>query len=137
MPSLDEHIKALRKAEEVLGINCPWLGESQATGSYTKYGEKGALCIPSQKVAAGRAASSAYQNLRQLEFDHLSKVREILKEALSRRRDLDEETSRYLAKDLFEKCEEIAGCIDCSCDSAVAAYHNLNNLLDILTDGST
>ncbi len=132
MDSLDKHIENLKDANAQLGKSCPWLGTGKETGEYTRYGNKGALCRPDRKVEAGRAASRAYKVLRHLELDHLSTVRRILREELSARRDLDEETGRYMAKDLFEKCEAISDCIACSCESAVMAHHNLDNLISIL-----
>ncbi len=134
MGSLDEHVKVLREANRELSNNCPWLSGRDTDGEYTQYGEQGALCAPNEKVEGGRAAALAYQTLRHLEFNHLSKVRNMLREGLSRRRNLDEETSRFLAKDLFEKCEEILSCIDCSCRSAVSAYHNLQTLAMLLEE---
>ena len=132
MTSLEEHVRNLKEANAKIASNCPWLGTGEDPGQYTRYGNKGALCKPDRKVEAGRAASRAYQVLRHLELDHLSPVRRILREELSTRRELDEETGRYMAKDLFEKCEAIAGCIACSCESAVMAHHNLENLVTLL-----
>jgi hypothetical protein len=132
MTSLEEHVKVLRDAYTGIGKNCPWLGSEPTDGSYNLYGDKGALCKPDQKAAAGRHAGIAYQALRRMELDCLTDIRQIFREELSRRRSLDEETGRFLAKDLFEKCEEITSCISCSCGPTVGAYHNLGNLLDLL-----
>jgi len=137
MGNLQEHIKVLRGAYEGVGENCPWLGTGPIDGVYTQYGDKGALCKPTQKAEAGRHAGIAYQAIRQMELDCLSEMRRLLREGLSKRRSLDEETGRFLAKDLFEKCEDITSCISCSCGSAVSAYHNLGNLLDLLEDRPT
>jgi hypothetical protein len=137
MVTLEEHIKVLKSAYQGMGENCPWLGTGPTDGVYTQYGDKGALCKPPQKAEAGRHTVIAYQAIRRMEIDCLSEIRRLLREGLSRRRSLDEETGRFLAKDLFEKCEEITSCISCSCGSAVSAYHNLGNLLAILEDRHT
>jgi hypothetical protein len=135
MGELDDHLEALRETGQAVATSCPWLTDRSAGKEYTQYGEKGALCKPGEKVAAGRAASSAYGLVRHLEFDHLPQCRDILREELSRRSNLADESGRFLTKDLFEKCEEIVSCIDCSCDSAVSAYHNLSGLIEILSTG--
>jgi len=137
MASLEEHVEELKRANEMMRSNCPWLSDRKTDGSFHQYGDCGALCNPSEKVAAGRAASAAYEVVRHLEFEHLSDTRERLREELSRRRDMAEEASRLLIKDLFEKCEEITSCISCSCASAVSAHHNLERLLHILSNEST
>lgn len=132
MGSINDHLDVLKKANHTMATNCPWLSGQETRGDYTQYGDKGALCKPGEKVVAGRAAASAYQIVRHLEFYHLSECRDILREELSRKRGLAEETTPLLVKDLFDKCEEIMSCISCSCDSAVSAYHNLENLVDLL-----
>jgi hypothetical protein len=137
MSSLEENLKALKIAYIGIGENCPWLGTAPVDGTFTQYGDMGALCKPPQKAAAGRHAASAYHALRRMELDCLAEIRQVFRDQLSRRRSLDEETGRFLAKDLFEKCEEITGCMSCSCGSAVSAYHNLGNLLDLLESDPT
>ena len=137
MSSLEKNLKALKIAYRGIGENCPWLGTGSVDGIFTQYGDKGALCKPPQKAAAGRHASEAYQALRRMELDCLAEIRRALRDELSRRRSLDEETGRFLSKDLFEKCEEITECISCSCGSAISAYHNLGNLLDLLESDPT
>ncbi len=132
MASVEEHVNRLRDAIRIMAENCPWLNQQETKGDYTKYGDKGALCRPEEKISAGRAAASAYQTVRHLEFDHLNQCRDAIKDQLSRRRNLPEETGGFLAKDLFEKCEAITSCIACSCGTAVSAYHNLENLATIL-----
>jgi hypothetical protein len=133
MVSIEEHVGKLKQESRIIGENCPWLNQRDTEGEYVKYGDKGALCTPAEKVLAGRAAASAYQMVRHLEFDHLNQCKDALRDQLSRRRNLPEETGGFLAKDLFEKCEAITSCIACSCGMAVSAYHNLENLANILT----
>jgi hypothetical protein len=137
MSSLQENLKELKIAYSGIGENCPWLGTQSVDGTFTPYGDSGALCKPPQKAAAGRHAGKAYQALRRMELDCLTEIRRVFRDQLSRHRALDEETGRFIAKDLFEKCEEITGCISCSCGSAVSAYHNLGNLLELLESDTT
>ncbi len=136
MVTLEEHVKKLKQGNDTIAGNCPWLSDRETMGVFTKYGDGGALCKPAEKVAAGRAAASAYQVVRCLEYDHLSECRSRLRDELSRRKGLAEEASRFLIKDLFEKCEDITSCISCSCELAIPAYYNLLKLVDLLSNSS-
>ncbi len=128
-----EHLSVLEELTADMKAKCPWLSGRHSGGEHTSYGERATLCNPSEKLAAGRSAAAAYDVVRHLEFDHLSQCRDLLRQELSDRRDLPEETSRFLAKDLFDKCEAITACISCGCHNAVPAMLNLEMLLRILS----
>lgn len=135
--TLEDDLEELEKAIKELETNCPWLNESRITGGYTEYGRRGALCKRPQKVRAGRAAANAYRAVRDLEYEHLEECKERIKRRLAERGEVAEEGSRFLLRDLFDKCEKIHGCISCSCGPAVSAYYNLRKLADILSAAPT
>ena len=132
MGSLSEHVQLLAEQIKTIRSNCPWLSGRETDGSYTDYTDKGALCNPKEKVAAGRAAIEAYRVVRHLEICHLSDCRDLIRQRLSRGREMPEETFRLLVKDLFEKSEGITSCIACNCEEAISAYLGLETLLELL-----